>query len=153
MTIITAALHEDVCTIIRVSRCILLTIINIWDKICRENQNTHFIFNKFFFFLNRAFYVEKYGTAGQATDDNVVRLIRFACRITNATNTQSEYVILIAFARQKLLREQRLKLRLYVECLSCFGWFIFILPVGMYSYTNLWMHVSFISKSYGHLHV
>jgi hypothetical protein len=31
-----------------VSRSILLSIRNVSDKICRENQNTHFMFNKFF---------------------------------------------------------------------------------------------------------
>jgi hypothetical protein len=31
--------------------------------------------------------VEKYGTARQATDDNIIRPMRFACWITEATNT------------------------------------------------------------------
>ena len=31
--------------------------------------------------------VEKYGRAGQATDDNIIRRMRFACWITKATNT------------------------------------------------------------------
>jgi len=39
----------------------------------------------------------KYGTAGQATDDNIIRCLRIACWITEATNSHSEYVILIAF--------------------------------------------------------
>jgi hypothetical protein len=29
---------------------------NILDKSCRENENTHFMFNNFFFFENRAVY-------------------------------------------------------------------------------------------------
>jgi hypothetical protein len=37
--------------------------------------------------------VEKYGTAGQATDDNIIQRMRFACWITKATDTHSEYVI------------------------------------------------------------
>jgi hypothetical protein len=41
--------------------------------------------------------VEKYGRARQATDDNIIRRMRFACWITKATDTHSEYVILIAF--------------------------------------------------------
>jgi hypothetical protein len=45
--------------------------------------------------------VEKYGTAGQATDDNIMRRMRFECRTTKATNTHSEYVVLIAFALQQ----------------------------------------------------
>jgi hypothetical protein len=49
--------------------------------------------------------VEKYGTAGQATDDNIIRRIRFACRITKDTDTHSECIILIAFPQQQGLRE------------------------------------------------
>jgi hypothetical protein len=37
--------------------------------------------------------VGKCGIAGQATDDNVKQSMQFACWITNATNTHSEYVI------------------------------------------------------------
>jgi hypothetical protein len=50
--------------------------------------------------------MEKYCTAGQATDDNITRRMRFACRITKATDTHSEYVILTAFARKQSLRER-----------------------------------------------
>jgi hypothetical protein len=56
--------------------------------------------------------VEKYGTAGQATDDNITRRMHFACWITKATDTYSEYVILIAFPRQEWLRECTSMLRL-----------------------------------------
>jgi hypothetical protein len=45
--------------------------------------------------------VEKYGTARQATDDNIIRSMRFACWITKATNTHSKYLIRIAFPRQE----------------------------------------------------
>ena len=39
------------------SRSILLRMRTFSDKSCRENQNTHFVFNNFFFiFENRAFY-------------------------------------------------------------------------------------------------
>jgi len=41
--------------------------------------------------------VEKYCTAGQATDGNIMRCMRIACWLPNATNIKSEYVILIAF--------------------------------------------------------
>jgi hypothetical protein len=46
------------------------------------------------------------GRARQATDDNIIRRMRFACWITKATDTHSEYVIILAFARQKWLRER-----------------------------------------------
>jgi hypothetical protein len=45
--------------------------------------------------------VEKYGTARQATDDNIIRRMRFACWMTTAIGTHSEYVIIIAFPRQQ----------------------------------------------------
>ena len=41
--------------------------------------------------------MEKYGTSGQARDYNIIRRMLFACWITKATTTQSEYVICIAF--------------------------------------------------------
>jgi hypothetical protein len=44
-----------------------------------------------FFSENRVFddNVEKYGTAGQGTDDNILRRMRFMCWITKATNAHS----------------------------------------------------------------
>jgi formylmethanofuran dehydrogenase subunit E-like metal-binding protein len=59
-------------------------------------------------------------TARQATDDNTIRRMRFACWIAKATDTHSEYVILIVFTRQQWLRERASMLRLYVHCLSFF---------------------------------
>ena len=41
-------LHEDVCTLMTISRRILLRMRNVSDRSCRENQNSHFIFNNFF---------------------------------------------------------------------------------------------------------
>jgi hypothetical protein len=49
---------------------------------------------------NRAVYEmweKKYGRAGQATVDDIIRRMRFACWINRAKNTHSEYVIFIAF--------------------------------------------------------
>jgi len=46
---------------------------NVSDKNYRENQNTHFVLNNFFFLGNLAVYEitwTKIGTVGQATDDN-----------------------------------------------------------------------------------
>ena len=39
--------------------------------------------------------MEKYCRAGQATDDSEILCIRIACQIPKATNTPSEYVILL----------------------------------------------------------
>jgi hypothetical protein len=71
------------------------------------------MFNNFFP-ENRAVYEimwEKYGTARQATDDNIIHRMRFACWITKATDRYEEYVILIPFPRQQWLRERVSMLR------------------------------------------
>ena len=67
-------------------------------------------------------YVGKYWIAGQATDENILRSMRFACWISKATNTHSECAILIAFPLQQWLHERALMLRhTYLSCLvvSC----------------------------------
>jgi hypothetical protein len=41
-------------------------------------------------------YCGKICTAGQATGDNIIRRMRYACWITKTTDTHSEYLILTA---------------------------------------------------------
>jgi hypothetical protein len=86
-----------------ISRCILLRMRYVSDKGCRENQNTHFMFNNFFFRKSFRLWdnVEEYCIARQATDDNIIRRMRFACWITKATDTHWGCVTLIAFPRQQ----------------------------------------------------
>ena len=45
--------------------------------------------------------MEKYGIAGQATDENIMRRMRFAILVPKVTNTQSEYAIFIVVALQQ----------------------------------------------------
>ena len=54
--------------------------------------------------------VEKYCTAGQATDVTIWRM-RITCWIPKATDTHSEYVILTAFPLQQWLCERASMLR------------------------------------------
>jgi len=95
-----------------------------------QKIKTHFMFNNFPQKSCRLKnYVKKYGTAGGATDYNIIRRMRIECWITKATNTDqgahthththSEYAMLIAFPWQQWLRERASMLRLYVHCLSC----------------------------------
>ena len=61
--------------------------------------------------------MEKYGRAGQATDDNILRRMSIECWIPKAIGTRSEYVILITFLRQHWLRERASILRYtYIAC-------------------------------------
>jgi hypothetical protein len=72
-----------------------------------EEIKSHFL-NSVTFSENRAVYenVVKYGRAGQATDDNIIRGMRFDGWITMATKTPSEYITLIDFPLQKWLLER-----------------------------------------------
>ena len=117
-----------------ISRWILLR--NVLDKCCRENRNTHFIFN-IFFFENLAVYeiVAKCDGDRGATNDVTIWRIRVACCISEATCTNAhahalsaarahthKYVIFIAFPRHSDSRT-RLILTLYIHCLSCWLWY------------------------------
>jgi len=73
-----------------------------WIKFVEEIK-THLIFSNFFFRVSRRLrdIVEKYCTAGQATDGHIIRRIRMACWVNKALNSHSEYVIFIAFPVQE----------------------------------------------------
>jgi len=57
-----------------------------------------------FFSENRCFYeimYEKQGKAGQATDNNIIWLIRLACKTTMAADTPSSSLFPTAFHAQQ----------------------------------------------------
>jgi hypothetical protein len=103
LTGITGTLYEEQYTLLIISFSVLLRM-----KICQTkvaaNNKTHFIFNNFFRKMYRLWdYVEKYCRPG-LTNMKIWR-IYIACWIPKATNTHSEYVILIAFPLQQCLHE------------------------------------------------
>jgi hypothetical protein len=59
---------------------------------------------------------KKQCTTRRVTDD-ITRRMRFACWITKATNTRSEYVPLVAFLQQQWLRERSSMLRIRIRTL------------------------------------
>jgi hypothetical protein len=71
-----------------ISRLFLLRTRNVFEKSCRENQNTYFTFIKFSP-KNRAVYEAmcRHVRARQAADANVMRRMLIACWITKATDT------------------------------------------------------------------
>jgi hypothetical protein len=81
-------------------------------KVLEKIKANFFRFSNFFP-ENRAVYknVAKYGIAWQATDDNIIRRMRFAGWITKATKTPSEYKILINFPLQQWLLDRPTMLR------------------------------------------
>jgi hypothetical protein len=81
---------------------------NVSDKSCRENQQVYSVTFLLSWIVPFIRSVEKYVTAMEATDGNIIRRMRFACRVTKArihtqthththththTYTHSEYVI------------------------------------------------------------
>ena len=55
--------------------------------------------------------------AGQATSDIIIRRMHITCWINKAKDTHSEYVILRAFPRHRMLRESTPLLRYtYIAC-------------------------------------
>ena len=49
--------------------------------------------------------MEKYVRAGQATDDDIIGVMRFACWPNKARDTHPEHVLLTAFPQQQRLYE------------------------------------------------
>jgi len=95
---------------------LLLRMRNFSDESGRENQNTHLTFNNFIF-ENRAVYetmVKNIVELGRPKITN--RRMRIICWITKATNTPTEYVIIIAFPRQQWLWEHA---QYYVIRIAC----------------------------------
>ena len=87
-------LHEDRCTFLTISRLILLRMRNFSDKRCRENRNTHFVFNNTFFFKSCLLYEMMWKTVvepetGKTADGNTIRCMRLTCWIRLQTHTQN----------------------------------------------------------------
>ena len=78
-----------------ITRSVLLRARNVPNK-STENQYTHFVFNNFFFFDNRAVYEIMWKNVVEPEGPQMTtRRMRIACWVPKATNTQSEYVILM----------------------------------------------------------
>jgi hypothetical protein len=103
-----------------ISRWILLRMRNVSDKSCgKEKSYIQFFLRKWCLLWDN---VEKCCTAGQATDESLIRRMPVACWITKATNTHSEFEILLAFPLQ-LVARTCLDVALCVYCLSCWSYF------------------------------
>jgi hypothetical protein len=79
-----------------------------------EKIKTHVLYSATFFFLNVALCEKMWKNIEQPGRlQMTLWRMRIACWITKATNTHSQYVILIAFPLQQC------NVTLYVQCLSC----------------------------------
>jgi len=116
-------LHEYKSTFMIICRWSPLRIRNISVTICRRNHNSRFMRHfpppwKSYCLLDN---VEIYGWARQGTGDKIIRRLRCAYWITMATDTYSEYVILIAFLQQQKLRE-----RVLISCYTDIICFVYV---------------------------
>ena len=69
-------------------------------KVCRENENTHFMINTFLC-ENRAVYVIMWINIEEPDKPQMtIWRMRIACWIHKATNTHSEYIMLVDFPLQ-----------------------------------------------------
>jgi len=94
-------------TFFNTSHSVILKMTNVSGKICTENENTCFVLCKYFFkisFENFIVYeimlnnMAVWGGGGRP--QMTTRRMSIACWIPKATNTHSQYVILIAIPLQ-----------------------------------------------------
>jgi hypothetical protein len=113
-------MKTDICTFVIISSSVLLRMRNVFHDNCRDEHNIHFYSVTFFFRKSCCLWntVYKHVTARQTTNGNMTtRLTRISCWIPKATNTHSEYVILLAFRLQRWLCGHALMLR--NKCAFC----------------------------------
>ena len=91
----------------------------MFQTIIIEKLETHFMFNNFFFFKNRAVYEIMWKNIVQRDRPQMtIWRMHIAWWIPKATNTHSDYVMLIAFSLQQCLYERALMLLYtYTACL------------------------------------
>ena len=90
----------------------------LFQKSCKENQNTHFMFNIYFFRKSCRVWdnVEKCGRAGEATGDSNDPMC-IVYWITKATDTHSEYYLLLFHNNNCYAKELQCFLDTYIACL------------------------------------
>jgi hypothetical protein len=101
-------------TLLIISRSVLLRMRNVSDKSCRENQNTHFVLNKFF--ENRAVCEIMWTNTVERHIQQMTWRTRIACWINKATHTLTICNI-SCFSPVTVVARTRL-LTLYLRCLS-----------------------------------
>jgi len=90
---------------------------NVSEESCRENQNTHFVFNNFFFENPTVYEIMWKNIVEPESPQMKIWRMRISCWMPKATNTLSECVIFIAFPLQQWLHERATMLRYtYIAC-------------------------------------
>jgi len=116
-------------TFLIISGSVLLKMRNFTDISCRENQNTHLVFSNFYFKKSCSLFDKYKNIVELGRSQMTIWRIHIACRIPKATNTHSEYAILIALPLQQW----------WHECTSTLSYSPF--PV-MLIFTVIWFHLA-----------
>jgi hypothetical protein len=89
---------------------------NVSDRQCRENQNTFHI-QELFFFKSYFYEITWKNIVEPDRPQMTIWRMRISCWITKATNTHSEYVMLLSFPQQQWLHKGASILRCtYIDC-------------------------------------
>jgi len=95
---------------------------NVSHNICRANQNTHFMLRTIFKKSRAVYEITLKNTVEQDRPPMTIRRMRISCRMPKATDTHSQYIILIAFPLQQWLYERASVLRdAHIACLVYFN--------------------------------
>ena len=102
------------------SRSVFLRLRNVSDKSFREHQDTHFMFNNFFFFRKSCLLwdnLKKYCTAGQAK-------LKYGARALHGGNLDYKHTLRLCktycFSAATMVARTLLIVTLHVHCLYCF---------------------------------
>jgi hypothetical protein len=108
---------------------------NVADGSCRDNQNTHCIFNSFVLEIRVVYEKMCKNIVERGRPQMKIWHTNIAHWITKATNIQSEYVILIAFPLQLFLAK-RVSVLLYMN-IACL-----VAPLFEPFVSQIWFKVS-----------
>jgi hypothetical protein len=113
-----------------------------WTKVVNKIR-THILSSVTFFQISCHLWdVEKCGRVREATNNNVIWRLCFACWTTKATHLHSEYEILTGFPWQQWLQKHIL-FCLYIHCLSCSLYLAFnVCKNWSHRFTVVWNNVS-----------
>ena len=101
--------HEEQYTFVIVSRSVILRMKHVSDKSCTENQNTHIMFDNVVFENCAVYEIMWENAVERGRLQTAIWRMRVACCMPKATDTHSQYVILIAFTLQQWLHENTAK--------------------------------------------
>jgi len=119
LTRISGISHEDLRTFMIKSRLIIIKMKNVSERICRKIK-THILHSITFFRKSFRLWDNEKNILQRYRAQMAIRRMRFACWISKATDSYSEYVIILSFPQLHWLHKRSSMLRLQVYFDSSF---------------------------------